>query len=441
MGAAVGPDAQLEMQCQSCHSNMSAVGSTARQGWLDEPNCQACHTGTATHNNGQIQYIDAYEPSGLLRVAVDQTYATNPDVPAPPYSLFKLSLGHGGLRCESCHGSTHAEFPATHPNDNLVMQGLQGHAGMAVECTSCHASSPTTVTGGPHGMHPVGTTWISAHSNAVESGGLTQCKACHGADSHGTVLSQSQANRSFATEFGTKSFFDGSTVSCYACHNGPTSESPSPNHKPVAAAKVLTVGDTAASVTLTASDADGDALTWRVITQPPGGRVGLVGNLATYDPDPGFAGIDDFTVAAWDGKVDSNLAHVTVTRLGNSSSYGAGYAGTGGVVPDFTAQGAPAVGGSFQVVLDNTSGVPGFGFVFVSLELAQIDTPYGGAFGLEPTLMLLLTLPAGGLAGPAAIPNDPMLVGVVVLTQAVQADPGATFGWAFSRGLRLALGP
>jgi Bacterial Ig domain len=441
MGAAVAPDAQLEMQCQSCHGNMSKVGSTARQGWLDEPNCQACHTGTAVQNNGKIRYTDVFEPNGQMRVAVNQTFATNPNTPMAPYSLFKLSDGHGGLRCENCHGSTHAEYPSIHDNDNLGVLGLQGHVGMAVECTSCHASSPVTVKGGPHGMHPVGSPWVAAHGNAVESGGSAQCRDCHGLDFKGTVLSAAQANRSFATGFGTKTFFDGAVVSCYACHNGPGSESPTTDHKPAASNKLLTVGDVAATITLTATDADLDPLTYRVVKQPVGGRVGVLGAVATYDPDPGFAGVDTFTYAAWDGKLDSNLATVTVTRLGNSSSFGLGYGGTGGVVPEFTATGAPTVGGSFTINVGNSSGLPTSATVFVSLELAQFDTKAGGALVVEPTLIAGFPLPPGGLAAPTTLPNDPTLVGVVVLAQSLQPDPGAQYGWAFSQGLRLALGP
>ena len=39
MGAAVAADGTLSMQCQSCHGLMSAVGSPARTGWLDETSC------------------------------------------------------------------------------------------------------------------------------------------------------------------------------------------------------------------------------------------------------------------------------------------------------------------------------------------------------------------------------------------------------------------
>src|SRR5690606_35399926 len=66
-------------------------------------------------------------------------------------------------------------------------------------------------------------------------------------------------------------------------------------------------------IELKAKDADKDALTLRVVSQPAHGTAGLVGKGATYFPEPGFVGTDSFTYAAWDGKIDSNLGSVGVT--------------------------------------------------------------------------------------------------------------------------------
>jgi len=162
MGAAVAADGSMALQCQSCHGNMSQVGSTNRVGWFMEPNCQSCHTGTATSNNGQIRYTSSFtDTNGTVRLPVNQTFATQPDTPAGGLSLYRFSAGHGGLQCEACHGSTHAEFPATHRNDNLRNIALQGHAGVMVECASCHTAMPNTPNGGPHGMHAIGQGWVN----------------------------------------------------------------------------------------------------------------------------------------------------------------------------------------------------------------------------------------------------------------------------------------
>ncbi|MEO8661785.1 MAG: Ig-like domain-containing protein [Bryobacteraceae bacterium] len=312
MGSAVASDGSLAIQCQSCHGSMSKVGTATRAGWLDEPNCQACHTGTAVQNNGQIRYSDVFETNGQMRVAVNNTFATNPNNPSPGYSLFKVSSGHGGLQCEACHGSTHAEYPAAGANDNLGATKLQGHAGVLVECQSCHNTMPNTSNGGPHGMHSIGQSWVSGHQNAAE-GNKAICQTCHGTDYRGTVLSYAQGDRSLSA-FGTKTFWRGFQVGCYNCHNGPNSDDRNSNSAPlVTNASVSTTGGTSAQVTLKGSDANGNSLTWRIVSQPANGTVGLSGNVATYFPAAGFKGTETFTFAAWDGQTNSNLGTITMT--------------------------------------------------------------------------------------------------------------------------------
>ena len=313
MGAAVSANGQLTIQCQSCHGSMSLVGASNRTGWLDEPNCQACHAGDAVHNSGQIRYTSAFDSPGHLRVPANQRFATTANTPATGFSLYRFSRGHGGLYCEACHGSTHAEFPATHRNDNVQSIQLQGHVGSLVECNVCHGTQPATVTGGPHGMHPVGQTWVNQHPDVVESQGAAQCQVCHGVDYRGTVLSRSQADRT-VSGFGTKQFWRGFQIGCYACHGGPGSDNANPNRPAVAAnAIVATNTNTPVAVALGASDPDHNSLTLRIVSQASHGTVGLVGTAATYYPDNNFVGGDTFTFAAWDGQTDSNLGTVQVT--------------------------------------------------------------------------------------------------------------------------------
>lgn len=71
--------------------------------------------------------------------------------------------------------------------------------------------------------------------------------------------------------------------------------------------------DVAVDVTLVATDAQGDTLTYTILDQPIHGDVVLVGNIATYTPDPDFNGEDSFTYKANDGLVDSDMAVVTIT--------------------------------------------------------------------------------------------------------------------------------
>jgi len=311
MGAAIASDGSMAMQCQSCHGNMSRVGDHARVGWLQQPSCQNCHTGTAVNNAGLIRYTNAYTPAGALRPAVNPIFATNTDQPASGFNLYRFSTGHGGLYCEACHGSTHAEFPSSHRNDNLQSLQVQGHAGVVSECTVCHAT-PANGLGGPHGLHPLGAAWVSAHNDFAQ-GNTASCQACHAGDYRGGVLSASQSDWTISTRYGVKHFWRGFRIGCHTCHNGPNSDSPSSNHAPTVSDGLIdTAFATNASLTLSASDSDGNPLTLRIVSQPIHGVVALMDRLATYIPEAGFSGAEEFTFAASDTKSDSNLGRVQV---------------------------------------------------------------------------------------------------------------------------------
>lgn len=104
------------MECIDCHTGgMEALADEDRVPWIDEPRCGDCH---------------------------GEQYSENPN------TLYRLSKGHGGLYCESCHNSTHAISPSRESDDNLQAIDLQGYAGTIEECTICHLTSP--LNGGPH---------------------------------------------------------------------------------------------------------------------------------------------------------------------------------------------------------------------------------------------------------------------------------------------------
>jgi VCBS repeat-containing protein len=71
--------------------------------------------------------------------------------------------------------------------------------------------------------------------------------------------------------------------------------------------------ETPVDVTLVATDAEGDELTYAIVDQPAHGTVTMVGTTATYTPELDFNGEDSFTYKANDGLVDSNVATVTIT--------------------------------------------------------------------------------------------------------------------------------
>ncbi len=319
MGSAVATDGSLAMQCQSCHGSMSDVGTPTRTGWLDEPNCQACHTGTATSNSGRIVFNSVFDSPGHMRVPANTTFATNPNTPAAGKSLYRFSTGHGKLQCEACHGSTHAEFPTWAPNDNLLSTQVQGHVGKLAECSACHNPLPNTITGGPHGLHPLGGTWASRHGDLIELAGANACQSCHGLNLSGTRLSRAQGARTLVLEErGTKTFWRGQTIGCYDCHNGPNGGD-GPGRKPSAVknASYVVVKDQpeAQPIHVTPGSSAG-SLTLRIVNQPLHGTVGVNGFTATYYPEAGYTGIDQFTFAAADTFVESNLGTASVRVFG-----------------------------------------------------------------------------------------------------------------------------
>jgi hypothetical protein len=85
------------------------------------------------------------------------------------------------------------------------------------------------------------------------------------------------------------------------------------NHPPVAISQGLTTDeDTPLSITLTASDVDGDSLTF-AYTQPAHGSVTGTGASVVYTPAANYNGGDSFTFTVNDGKVDSASATVSIT--------------------------------------------------------------------------------------------------------------------------------
>ncbi len=312
MGKSVAADGSMAMQCQSCHGNMTAVGAPTRTGWLEEPSCQACHVGNATNSYGVIRFTDALV-TGNLRAPADQTFATNPDTPAPGLSLYRFSSGHGGLQCSACHGSTHAEFPSAFRNDNVQNETLQSHAGLLIECEKCHGTSPANnqFHNGPHGMHPMTSSWAQNHPDIVENGGRSQCQVCHGTTYRGTVLSRVQKDgRTVTTDkFGTKTYWRGQQISCYGCHDGANSSNPTTKGFPTANnVAANTIAGQSVNLFLSGTG----ATTWRIVSQPGNGTVALTDSTATYFPGQGYSGADKFTFAANNSYNDSNLATGTV---------------------------------------------------------------------------------------------------------------------------------
>ncbi len=86
------------------------------------------------------------------------------------------------------------------------------------------------------------------------------------------------------------------------------------NSLPVANAQsVSTVKNTAKAITLTATDANGDPLTYIIVSNPAHGTLSGTGASRTYTPATNYVGSDSFTFKANDGHGDSNVATVSIS--------------------------------------------------------------------------------------------------------------------------------
>jgi PKD repeat protein len=236
------------LDCKDCHGGMAAVGAKfpllaggsidgandgqARRPWKDLPRCQACHTGDAVSyltggnlvpdTNWPYRLRQAYrtgDNSASALLATNKRFAENAN------TLYRFSRGHGGINCNGCHGSTHAEWPnaAAGANDNVAATALQGYPGKVMECTACHTAGtlPATING-PHGMHNVNDArWYNGgHENFYENS-PAGCKACHGPDLTGSSLAKTPVARTFTVEGRAVTIAKGNSVSCNLCHRIP----------------------------------------------------------------------------------------------------------------------------------------------------------------------------------------------------------------------------
>src|SRR5205807_5061358 len=77
------------------------------------------------------------------------------------------------------------------------------------------------------------------------------------------------------------------------------------NDAPVAADQAVTTAeDTAKAIVLTASDVEGDPLTYAIVAGPAHGTLSGVAPTVTYTPAANYNGADSFTFKANDGTVD-----------------------------------------------------------------------------------------------------------------------------------------
>ncbi|SIS63415.1 VCBS repeat-containing protein [Thalassolituus maritimus] len=84
-------------------------------------------------------------------------------------------------------------------------------------------------------------------------------------------------------------------------------------------ASVTTDEDTEGTTTLTATDTDGDVLSWSVSSAASNGLAAVTGGNVTYTPNENFNGSDSFTVLVSDGELSDTIeVSVTVNELNDA---------------------------------------------------------------------------------------------------------------------------
>ena len=93
------------------------------------------------------------------------------------------------------------------------------------------------------------------------------------------------------------------------------------NRAPVANSQAVNVvEDTATLITLSGTDADGDALTYAVVDAPEHGNLSGTAPNLTYTPDANYVGSDSFTFMVNDGTVNSTSATVSLIVTDNNQA-------------------------------------------------------------------------------------------------------------------------
>ncbi len=143
-----------------------------------------------------------------------------------------------------------------------------------------------------------------------------------------------------------------------------------------------------------------------------------------------------------------NVGQIATTRQGianfrgvewaSHSSYGTGWPGL--IQSELRPARVPEVGARLDLgVVSSNPWTTLPGAVLLGFQRANLATPFGGTLLLEPLIDLGFVVGTSTVL-PIDIPADPQLCGARIYAQSLQADPAASRGVAFSRGLELHLG-
>ncbi|PIF04622.1 MAG: hypothetical protein CSA86_01185, partial [Arcobacter sp.] len=109
-------------------------------------------------------------------------------------------------------------------------------------------------------------------------------------------------------------FFSFLLSGCGGSGGGTEEDTETKNTKPIASSQTVVVNENKAkAINLDGSDADDDPLTYTIVANPTHGTLNGTAPNLTYTPNTDYIGSDSFTFKVNDGKLDSNIATVTIT--------------------------------------------------------------------------------------------------------------------------------
>jgi hypothetical protein len=262
-------------------------------------------------------------------VADNKTVTTNEDTPASitltatdaesnPLTYSVTNPSHGTL---SGSGSSRTYTPTANYNgsDSFTYRANDGTVDSLPATVSI---TVTSVNDAPVAVNKAVTTSANTAASVtftatdIEGSTLTYSVVTNPA--HGTVSTGTGSTRTYTPASG----YSGADSFTYKANDGTVDSntatvsitvSAATNTAPVADNKTVTTSaNTPVTVTFTATDADGNSLTYSV-TNPSHGTLSGSGSTRTYTPTAGYSGADSFTYKANDGTVDSNTATVSIT--------------------------------------------------------------------------------------------------------------------------------
>ena len=290
-----------------------------------------------TADSGIATVTVTVNPANDLPVISSQHLSTPEDVPlavvlsasdvdGDTVTLSVISAPAHGTVSGQVPNLTYTPAANFHGSDFFGFLADDGHGGQVSATIYITVTSVNDVPVAVDDAYPLGedmilspiTPAVGVLKNDTDADGDTLTAILVSSPTHGTLTLQADGRFTYTPTAN----FNGPDSFTYKVNDGTTDSgiatvtitvNPA-NDLPVANAQsVTTLEDTAAIITLTGSDVDGNALTFTVLTSPAHGTLSGTPPDLSYSPAANYHGSDSFTFKVSDGTADSTVAAVSIT--------------------------------------------------------------------------------------------------------------------------------